>query len=403
MQPVSAQEAEIKWMEAGTVFTPGSPVNTRDLFAGRSDQLREIMGAISQRGYHAVLYGERGVGKTSLSNMLVALLGTAPQPHLVARVNCDAGDSFSTIWHKAMRDISFTNPQRGIGFNPSDSVTQTPVSATMPAVVQPDDIRRTLTDLSKHAKVLVVLDEYDRIVDRQVATLISDTVKALSDFGVDATILIIGVADTIDDLIEGHQSIERALVQIPMPRMSDDEIGLIFENGLSKLGMQIDGGAKAHLVNLTQGLPYVAHLLGLHTSRVALEQQSRTVMRTHADSGIQRALEQWQQSIRTAYLDAVRSPQPINLFREVLLACALAETDELGYFSASGVRSPLKQITGRLLDIPSFARHLKEFSTEGRGGIIQRVGTARKLRYRFTSPLMRPYIIMRGYDEGLLH
>jgi hypothetical protein len=184
--------------------------------------------------------------------------------------------------------------------------------------------------------------------------------------------------------------------------MSDDEIGMIFENGLSKLGMQIDGGAKAHLVNLTQGLPYVAHLLGLHTSRVALENQSRSVVRNHADAGIQRALEQWQQSIRSAYLDAVRSPQPINLFREVLLACALAETDELGYFSASGVRSPLKQITGRALDIPSFARHLKEFSTEGRGGIIQRVGTARKLRYRFTSPLMRPYIIMRGYDEKLL-
>lgn len=398
----SAQEAEAKWMEAGNVFTPGSPVSTRDLFAGRSDQLRDIMGAISQRGYHAVLYGERGVGKTSLANMLVAFLSMAQQPHLVGRVNCDAGDTFSSIWHKATRDISFTNPQRSIGFNSTESVVHTPVSATMPPVVQPDDIRRVLADLSRHGKVLVVLDEYDRIIDRQVATLISDTIKALSDFGVDATVLIIGVADTIDDLIEGHQSIERALVQIPMPRMSDDEIATILENGLAKLGMQLDGGAKAHLVNLTQGLPYVAHLLGLHTSRVALEKQISSVNRSHADLGIQRALEQWQQSIRTAYVDAVRSPQPINLFKEVLLACALAETDELGYFSASGVRAPLKQITGRALDIPSFARHLKEFSTAARGEIIERVGSARKLRYRFTSPLMRPYTIMRGYDEGLL-
>lgn len=402
MSAVSKQEADIKWMEAGNVFTPGSPVSTKDLFAGRSDQMREIMDAISQRGFHAVLYGERGVGKTSLSNMIVALLSTAPSPFLIARVNCDAGDSFSTIWHKALRDISFTTPQRGIGFNATDSIAQTPVAATMPTVVHPDDIRRTLTGLAQHAKVLVVLDEYDRIIDRQVATLISDSIKSLSDFGVDATVLIIGVADTIDDLIEGHQSIERAMVQIPMPRMSDEEIGEIFSNGLAKLGMQIDGGANAHLIHLTQGLPYVAHLLGLHASRVALEHQSRVVIRAHADKGIQRAIAQWQQSIRTAYLDAVRSPQPINLYREVLLACALAETDELGYFSASSVRPPLKKITGRTLDIPSFARHLKEFSTEGRGGIIQRVGTARKLRYRFASPLMRPYIIMRGYDEGLL-
>ncbi|WP_157956447.1 ATP-binding protein [Dyella sp. C11] len=402
MDAISQQEAELKWMEAGNVFTPGSPVSTRDLFAGRRDQLQEIMGAISQRGYHAVLYGERGVGKTSLSNILVTILGAMPQASLIGRVNCDAGDTFSSIWHKALRDISFTNPQRGIGFNAADTVAHTPVSATLPTVVQPDDIRRTLSDLSRHARVLIILDEYDRIVDRQVATLVSDTIKALSDFGVDATVLIIGVADTIDDLIEGHQSIERAVVQIPMPRMSDEEIAEILDTGVSKLGMQMDGGARAHLVHLTQGLPYVAHLLGLHTTRVALQGHARTITRSHADQGIQRSLEQWQQSIRTAYVDAIRSPQPVNLFKEVLLACALAETDELGYFSASSIRAPLKQITGRLLDIPSFARHLKEFSTEGRGGIIERVGTARKLRYRFTSPLMRPYIIMRGYDDGLL-
>lgn len=84
------------------------------------------------------------------------------------------------------------------------------------------------------------------------------------------------------------------------------------------------------------------------------------------------------------------------------MACALAETDELGFFSASAVRAPLRVITERDYDIPSFAQHLKNFSEEGRGGMLHRVGATRRIRYRFTSPLMRPYIIMRGFADALM-
>lgn len=54
--------AIMKTLEINKVFTPGSPVNERDLFAGRILQISTLIEATSQRGYHAVLYGERGVG-----------------------------------------------------------------------------------------------------------------------------------------------------------------------------------------------------------------------------------------------------------------------------------------------------------------------------------------------------
>ena len=101
-------------------------------------------------------------------------------------------------------------------------------------------------------------------------------------------------------------------------------------------------------------------------------------------------------------LESISSQQPGNIYREVLLACAMAEVDDLGYFTAASIRTPLSRIAQRSLDIPNFARHLKEFSEPGRGDLIQRVGVERKFRYRFNSPLMRPYIIMRAYAEGML-
>jgi hypothetical protein len=45
--------------EVGSVFTPGAPINDRELFAGRLNQVQQILSAVSQRGYHAVLRRER--------------------------------------------------------------------------------------------------------------------------------------------------------------------------------------------------------------------------------------------------------------------------------------------------------------------------------------------------------
>ncbi len=395
-------EFEAKYYNVGSVFTPGSPVNERDLFAGRIPQLQKIVAAISQRGYHAVLFGDRGVGKTSLANILVAHLRTIDPRYLIGKINCDGNDTFASIWRKALRDISITKTQIGIGFNAEEVRIVTSLADTVQDSLTTDDLRRLLTNISSLAPLLFVLDEYDRIADRTVSILISDTIKALSDFGVGASILVVGVAESVGNLVEGHQSIERALVQIPMPRMSHEEIGQIFDKGAARLGMSLEEGARSHLVNLSQGLPYIAHLLALHAARAALTQESLLISREDVDTGIRASLDQWQQSIKTGYYHATKSQQPGNIFREVLLACAVAEVDELGYFTAAAVRSPLRNITQRDYDIPNFSRHLKEFSEASRGAVLQRVGEKRRLRYRFSSPLMRPYVVIRGYDEKLI-
>lgn len=120
------------------------------------------------------------------------------------------------------------------------------------------------------------------------------------------------------------------------------------------------------------------------------------------DKGIKSALDQWQQSVKSVHYKAVLSSQPGNIFQQVLLACAMADTDDFGYFTATAVKAPLRTITGKDYDIPSFANHLKEFSEPKRGQIIERVGQTRRFRYRFVSPLMKPYIVMKGFSDGLL-
>src|SRR5262249_47794777 len=152
-------------------------------------------------------------------------------------------------------------------------------------------------------------------------TLMADTIKMLSDYSVSATLVVIGVADSVDALIGQHESIERALIQVPMPRMSRAETGQIVKNGLTRLAMKCAGEALDQITGLSQGLPYITHLLALHSTRAAITRGSKTLETEDVDRGINASLGQWQQSVRSAYYHATKSQQPGHIYKEVLLAC----------------------------------------------------------------------------------
>ena len=114
---------------------------------------------------------------------------------------------------------------------------------------------------------------------------------------------------------------------------------------------------------------------------------------------IAEAVTHAQQSIQSAYLRATRSPRD-NLFEEVLLACALADRDDLGYFSASDVREPMCSVMKRPIRIAQFARHLNCFCEPDRGPVLQKIGEARRRKFRFINPMLEPFVIMSGISEG---
>ncbi len=63
-------------LQIGTVFTPNTPVSEKDMFSGRKDQIYKVLDVIFQTGQHAIIFGDRGVGKTSLANILSGVMET---------------------------------------------------------------------------------------------------------------------------------------------------------------------------------------------------------------------------------------------------------------------------------------------------------------------------------------
>ncbi len=367
-------------------FTPGTPISSRDLFAGRNKQIQQVFGAVLPPGQHAVIYGERGVGKTSLAAIIYDLMVLAGKHEfVVARTNCSAGMTFEEIWRAIFKQLEVSRDNNV--FTLDEMLPENP---------NPEQIRETLCHLDNPA--LIIIDEFDR-VDQETAAITADTIKTLSDRATDCTLVLVGVADSVDQLIEEHESILRCLVQIPMPRMSQPELLEIIDNGLKKAEMTIESDVRSSLAGLSQGLPHYTHLLTMHAALLAVDGGRTHITQEDRMGAIKEAVDNQSQTMLNSYQKAIRSTRR-NIFREVLLACALA-TDEHGYFSPADIRDPLEKIVGKRLEIPAFARHLKEFCDKSRGPILVRRGEARRFQYKFFYPLMQPFVIMKSIADSL--
>lgn len=378
-------------------FSPGAPVQERDLFAGRTAQISALVDAVNQRGRHAIVYGERGVGKTSLANVLRLIVQRPNKEVIYVRVNADPNDNFVSLWKKVFKRMSYE-------VTSEQGQATRKISEDFGGELTPDDVQLFLEDFSSNQTPIIVLDEFDRIQDRQVTQLIADTIKALSDYSVNVTVIIVGVAEDISALIQGHESITRALVQIKMPRMSEEEIKALVLARYQRCGLTTDADTVWKVCFLARGLPYYAHLLAMHAARYAIDNKRMNVVHTDVDRALEGAISELDQSIKEKYVMAVRSQRAEDtLYAPVLLACAFATTDELGRFQQTAVATPLNKILpGKNYQASTFALHMNAFCTDDRGQVLQRFGTARNFRYRFSDPMMQPYVILKGLNEGRL-
>lgn len=382
--PYSPEQLQ-RYIKAAETFTPSAPIDSQELFSGRSEQIDQLIGAISQKGQHGIIYGERGVGKTSLAKVAINIMEKATTGNIQATIiNCDGIDDFTSLWQKIFREL--------------DPFQKSPQLATED--ITPEAIRYILQ--RQAGKTIIAIDEMDRLGGTVLATkLLANTIKTLSDHGVDTTLLLVGVADSVHELIAEHASIDRCLVQVRMPRMSPEESIDLIVKRFSLLQLTVSPEIIQQIAFLSQGFPSYTHLLALAASQKAISQNSLTITTSDLDWAVNSAVQKSYESIVKAYHQATTSNRP-TIYEQVLLACALAAKDQLGSFKPNDVVPTMSQIMHKDYRTTGFARHLNDFCTEQRGGILTKWGSDRNHRFRFTNPMMQPYVIMLGLTSGLI-
>jgi Cdc6-like AAA superfamily ATPase len=384
-------------------FSPSAPIKRLDLFAGRGEQLTSVAEALAEPGQHVVIYGERGVGKTSLATVCTEILAPARNINNAVKINCQSSDNFDSIWRKVFKEIGIISHAPVFGFGNGDQRTIT-ISASHYLAnakdITPDNVRTGLKLLTQSATLAIFLDEFDRVDDAATHRLFADLLKTLSDEVIPATIVLVGVADNVDELVREHASIERALVQVHMPRMSTLELSDIVQKGLRSVDMRAEQAAMEQITMLSQGLPHYTHLLAQNAAVSAVMKHSDCIKPSDVGNAIKTAIKGAQESIRDLYYHATFSTQN-NMYKQILLACACANTDEKGFFTAADVREALSVVMHKPYATRQFALHLNTLSGK-RGPVLRRERRNQKFQYRFINPLFQPYVAMCGLRDDMI-
>lgn len=270
-------------------FTPSHPVTDVRMFAGREDLLLTLIRAIEDQRLHAVIYGDRGIGKTSMLHVLTQLAKEAQ--YTVRYTSCGVGTEFSEIFRAVAADISLlyhedydpTDPAIEHGGTLADKLPEGRLS-----VAQMTDL------LSKihGTRILIILDEFDRADSAQFRQQVAELIKNLSDRSIAVQMVIAGVASNLTELIAHIPSIRRNIMGLPIDVMNPQEIEELVKNGEWASGLKFQPKAIENIIKLSNGSPYLASLLGQHAGLAATQRDAVRVTPEDIKAAVRQALEE---------------------------------------------------------------------------------------------------------------
>lgn len=384
------------WMalsfEISSLFD-GAPIDEEDMFAGRSTEVQRILEAVFARSKHVVLFGERGVGKTSLSNIFWKRFNKMTRRFVVARVQAGPHDSFSSLWLRALEEMRASGA--ALGKSEFENIKTDFESLT------PTDVRRELQKCGADSFPIIVVDEYNEVINKDAKRLTANLLKEFYDFAVSTTVILVGVSENIGELLGDHASAVRAIVEIPLNRMSDGELKEIIQKRSGRTLMEFSGDAMWTIIILSRGLPYFTQTVSKYAAIHAIAERRLIVSNQDVEASLGNFIENSETSFKDSYREATRSNQDNN-FQQSLLACALAKTDEDGFFTATDLVEPYSAIMKEKKKIAHFDKHLRRFSSEAGGNILIKRGGERQQRFRFKDPMMQPYVIIRGINSKMI-
>jgi Cdc6-like AAA superfamily ATPase len=249
-------------------YTPSQPITNQKMFAGRREILNTLIRCIEDQRLHTVIYGERGIGKTSLLQVLAAAAREAR--YLVVYVTCGASSEFDETFRGIASKIPLTYHS---AYGPTTPEGERGDSLASILSSEPMTVSSASEALAyiEGTRVLVILDEYDRTVSEDFRRSIAELLKSLSDQAVRVQILVAGVAANLTELVANVPSVQRNVFAMRIPKMSAEEVRSVVKNGETLCDLQFEETAVHAIISRSMGFPYLASLISHRAALVALD------------------------------------------------------------------------------------------------------------------------------------
>lgn len=366
-------------------FTPTRPQPGHARLVGRAAPLARILGAVAEEQAHVVLYGERGRGKTSLANLVAEVAGEAGL--VVARTACSAETGFDAMLRSLARDL----PRALMQALPvrDAAATEGCEAALPPGRLEPRD----LLGLARGGlgRLLLIVDEFDRVTEEATRTRLADTIKLASDTGAALSFMVVGVSDSLEQLLGRHPSIQRSVAGVPLPLLGAAEVEEIVARGARRAGLDMPPEVRSGIAGLARGVPYMAQLLALRAGQAALDRRDRRVGLADLAQAVAQVLAEMDPRIG-AQVEALCEGADGMAVRALLRAIATGEQNAFGQFRAVPLPEGGWRAAGAAAPAGAWARLLET-------GTVRPCGGPGLGLFAFADAAMPAHLLLRAVAE----
>ncbi len=419
-------------------FVPSRSQDDPDRFAGRAKEIKELADALQEEGSVPLIYGQRGLGKSSVAAQLsriaqgdVTLLTeidaldyAIPEEgrFITFYVTCeDSTGNLDGLLRLMINAVEALKHERAVDETKDewrlvDKRTTKGISLKMfraetvkayeRAVAERDlsglssaeklvALTEALTD-SYRQPVLFIIDEFDRLGSADgFASFLKSNSSTILKFA------IVGIATTQSELLKDHESVHRQLAPVKIKPMKHDELVSIVDQTEEYLSDKsyphtFSKEAKAELARLAAGFPWFVHVIGQRALLDAHDAKAEKITDGRIEIAVKKlAFRKMAQTYFDRYQTAVRDSAP----RERVLRLFAA-------WGAENIPTSELYPMAQRIGVGAPANYLGHLTQEQCGFVLKKSPQQTRALYHFPDAMFKVYVRIRpslyeGVDDAV--
>ena len=395
-----------------TVVNAARPVRSIQHLKGRDQQLEEIERALFAVGRHIFIFGDRGVGKSSLAATAayqyqspdaepIFVSGSPDESFssIIANIAIQALGRSKTEAHKKQQSLSIGF--RGLSWSKNQEISTVDLSAQIKTIGDAAELLKQVAQ--KHSeKPTVVLDEFDTIPNPNERAKFAALLKQLGDQSTEIKFFITGVGQSCQELLGAHASAHRQLATIELLRLGFEGRREIVRDAAEAFELDLDDDVNWRIALISDGYPYYVHLLVEKMLWAAFDSANSNASLGWDEfyEGLRVAVSETNAELRRPYEKAVllRSPE----YEDVVWSTA--DGDDL-FRSLASMQSSYAHILEKRRDRPALDREqfngiIRKLKSPTFGAVLQPY-PGRKGWYEYREKMLRGYVRMQAEVNGV--
>ena len=397
-------------------LTPSKEVDSPERLLGRQSELRRIERAFNSEGRNIFIFGDRGIGKTSVAVTAANLNNSSNEEPIY--IPCGQSGSFGevlqAIGNSITPAIERIRPERlklagniGYGGAAIGGGIEREALSTIP---KPGTISEALDILSyvaakRHGRTIVVIDEFDRIKSEEDKVYFAELIKNLSTRNLDLRLILCGIGQSVDDILGAHLSSGRYFEPLELEKLHHNFLWDIIQGAADKLHVEIPRETLIRIGIISDGFPHFVHLIGecmfwaMHDS----PDEVSCARRVHYEEATRSALKRTEPALRKAYQKATEKAKNQLEYEEALWALAdrsdtRRQVKSIYEASYKRIISQRKLVDREPMDREKLNMRLLTLRADTHGAIVVGYGSG---FYSFRENVLRGYVRLKAETEGI--